>query len=327
MRHYFALVLVVVYATSSVGQDKQQQANSLISRIATLSDVRAAGSPPFSLKAKVQITASDGRTIEGIYDETWISRDQWRVEITVENEHRIEIVNQDKDYVVNVPATPVVSARIQGLMNLGRLSRVTVKVSKLKDGEIMGLKATCVIGQSETFCFDKDNGQLLSQSFITASEAVPKEWICRYGEYREFGNKSFPRAISCTENEHLKLQIRIVEVSQQDHADIKMFQPPDGATESRFYLCNIKTPPHVLSGPDSIASTHGFGSGNMAATLSITIDEGGHVLNPRVVNSGGPQVDHWAMNNVLGWRYQPGTCDGVPISTTINVQFGIHHGH
>jgi TonB family protein len=321
------LVFILVAGMFVLAEDKQQAANILTSRVAAISDIRSAGSPPFSLKADLKITASDGRTIDGSYVETWISRDQWRIEVVAGNEHRIEMVNQDKDYVLNVPELSLLSLRIQGQMNVAHVSKIPLRVSKLKDGEVMGLKARCVVGEPETLCFDQENGRLLSQAFLWVAEAGRTEWICQYGEYREFGSKVFQRAISCAENGHLKLQIRVAGVSQEDHADLKLFQPPEGATESKFFLCKVKTPPQVLSGPDSVDNPHGFGSGNMTAMVGIRIDESGRVLDPKIVRSGGPQVDHWAINSVLGWHYRPAMCDGVPISTTIDVQFGVHHGH
>jgi TonB family protein len=325
---FFSLCLAFVWiaAVFSPAVDKQQVAATLVSRAATQSDIRATGSLPFRLRAELKAVGGNTNSANGSYTETWLSAGQWRRETIIGDEHRIEVISEQKRYLSDPLKGLGLAGKVQFLMNIANISTLPLRVSKIKDGEITGLNAQCVIGQPETLCFDKENGRLLSRTFLTTEASGRTEWFCQYGDYQEFGNKSVPRAISCAANGKLRLQIRVAELSQQDHTDLKLFQPPEGATESEFLSCNRKTPPQVLSTPDP-DTPHGFGSGAIVVTLSVTVDENGHVRDPHVTNSGGPQSDHWAIDNVLGWRYKPATCDGVPISTEINILFTIRHGH
>ncbi len=57
------------------------------------------------------------------------------------------------------------------------------------------------------------------------------------------------------------------------------------------------------------------------ATLEITIDEKGRVLDPKVITSSGiDEFDHDALVAVQKWRFKPSTCDGKPVVTHIAVQ-------
>ncbi len=67
----FALTLI---APLSVAENKTEEAAALVARAKQLSDIRAADSPPFRLKANIMIVSDDGGSDKGTYVETWASQ-------------------------------------------------------------------------------------------------------------------------------------------------------------------------------------------------------------------------------------------------------------
>jgi len=63
--------------------EAQKSAEALLDRARRLSDIRSLNAPPFRLKLTFSFTGKHLDTVQGIYDEVWISNSRWRRETTV----------------------------------------------------------------------------------------------------------------------------------------------------------------------------------------------------------------------------------------------------
>jgi TonB family protein len=59
--------------------------------------------------------------------------------------------------------------------------------------------------------------------------------------------------------------------------------------------------------------------------IDFTVDEHGKVQNPRVLRSTNPSFDEPALDAVVNWRFKPGTTDGKPVSTHMQVPIQFAH--
>src|SRR3974390_824042 len=82
------LIFVCFFSIFAWAGDKEQPA-ALLQRASEVSDIRVPEASPFRLKARVQ-TYGDQPNV-GVYQLTWVSKDQWREEISVGNEKSIRI--------------------------------------------------------------------------------------------------------------------------------------------------------------------------------------------------------------------------------------------
>ena len=59
-------------------------------------------------------------------------------------------------------------------------------------------------------------------------------------------------------------------------------------------------------------------------TLSLVVDESGSVRDLQIVSPIGLGLDEKAVNAVSGWKFQPASKDGQPVSVEIVVETNFH---
>ena len=61
--------------------------------------------------------------------------------------------------------------------------------------------------------------------------------------------------------------------------------------------------------------------------VTVLIDEGGAVSDPKVVrSSGSSEFDRDAMGTVSRWKFKPAVCDGKAVAVHINVEVSSRTG-
>jgi len=89
---------------------------------------------------------------------------------------------------------------------------------------------------------------------------------------------------------------------------------PPYAEQSR---CPAVRPPRPLATP--VPALPKSGRGNLK--ISFVIGTDGHLHKMAVVNSAGRAADSKAFNALRQWRYEPATCNGVPMEAEGTVEF------
>lgn len=85
--------------------------------------------------------------------------------------------------------------------------------------------------------------------------------------------------------------------------------------------CESVQPPEALLTPDPpLASEHD----SLLVRVSFVIGADGRVHSAFVLYSGSADEDAAVLRAVLGWRYRPALCNGVPTDSEARIRFSIH---
>ncbi len=316
----------VVLRSTSFAEEIQKHADGMMQRAREFSDIRSQGAPAFRLRATFSFVGEDLATIQGTFNEVWISNSQWRRETVANDFRRVEVGGASRLWLLDEGKTfPVQAIRVSGLMEIFPSRSAKFEFESIMDRNAQDSSTECVItraaGQKKeksAFCFDKRSGGLVEKISPEPLRNRAADYACQYGAFQKFGNYSFPREIDCFLNGHQKLQVNIVDLSAEPSPDTALFTPPAGAIETGN--CSVKTePPKPVSTPDP---RFPLGSRDRSAmvSLSLIVDAKGKAQDVRVTRSGGKPFDDQAASTVRGWKFKPATCNGEPVGIQISVE-------
>jgi TonB family protein len=323
-------ILVVLIATLSFCEDNQARGEAMLERARAASDIRAPNAPAFRLKVTFSFIAENLETVTGTYSEWWISRTQWRRETVVADSRRIEIGGTDRRWLLETgPSLPEQVRRLPE-----SLDPVPPKSRRFGFGSILdpapeNSTAQCALTapnseqQRSAFCFHKPSGVLIQKVEPYPVGRRFAGYSCDYGAFRRFGNHSYSREMACFIEGHRKIEAKVTELSPEPSPDAALFKAPPEAVELDSCSTNI-TPPKAIFRPDP-ALPWRAGS-DRAVVLELIIGPKGRPQNLKVARSGGKAFDENALRTVRDWRFEPATCDGHPIATTIRVEIDFRLG-
>ena len=329
MMRYFVSILSLTLLTSlSFSENKNQQAAALIDHAKQLSDIRAEGAPAFVLRAEFKILRDPAHPITGSHTEIWASQSLFRTETLAGDFTKIEVINDRKRWELSSASeTPkdigfAASTIAYRLVGLSLDSRGSWKVIDRTSGS---WALRCIVGHDDGFggheelCFDRASGQFVAQSsaFISqgGGELVSK---CAFTDFQKFGIKMFPQTIQCVEGEKQVLVARVVQLAYVE-PDKSSFAALPGAKEFPNCPVGLKHA-EALEQPEPESRRSG------AVVVSLVVGTDGAVKDPKVVTSGGSELDDAALKAVRRWRFKPATCAGNPMEATINVAFNVRGG-
>ena len=323
MRLLASVLAIILLSAFSVAESKSEQAAALIAHAKQLSDIRAEGSPAFHLKAVIKIVTDDGVVSPGTYEETWVSPEMWRTEISAGSLRQTEVARNRKLSILSTwpLLTDFVSPRITAAREhlLGFQMNwlwLDYKPSKIEDRSSGIWSLRCVgvenpFGWTSEYCFDREKGTLVASS-STKKEAP---FVCTYMDYQKFGDKLFPTSIQCLKQGRPSLQAKVVELTKFQAADPVIFNPmpnarelsycPHGGTPAKVRTANMMSFHFPDQGPIFITFVVGPDSRPYDAVLSRS--------------SGNKAQDESALNSLKNWGFKVATCDGNPVSSEMQI--------
>jgi TonB family protein len=318
------LVLLAWLSTTSFAQNIQPRAEALIEHARQLSDIRSANAPAFRLKATFSFVGANLETVEGTYTEIWISPSRWRRETVAKDFRRIEVADSTRLYRLDSTEDfPARAARIPGLVAILPSTSDKFDFESLTEQMADGVAFQCAVTrpgphqERYAFCFDKKSGVLIEKASPEMRPHNLIEYSCYYDTFKKLGSFLFPGHLSCFQDRHRSVDVKVVELSLDQSPDHDLFTAPPGSIE----LANCSTkeiPPVTISAPQP---SFPFGTTeNTEVTLGLLIDIKGHPQTVTVTRSGGKQFDKVAVNTVRRWRFKPATCNGEPVPTQIAVE-------
>lgn len=310
-------LIVLLFAPMASARDRQKGAEALLRRAQEATDIRSDTSKPFRLRARFHFAGellSERAEVE--YIETWRSPEQWRREMSSPDFQQVEVGGRDKRWVLHdLIAEP---ARMRYIREWTQFSGFEVgKVALLTDSEGGGAGhclSSEVKGTEQTLCFDPATGLLTHRKLGTEPGAMS----CEYGDYQKFGQKTYPRTLSCSTTLGFTIDGVVTNLEEDDSSDDATRFAPTGGRE--WPVCGRISPPRWAHfwGPTPWHLGAPLARG-VGVSFAVGVD--GKPANITTVKSLGNHSDNAAMGIVRGWKFKPATCSGVPIPYTFEVVF------
>ena len=329
---YFALLLSRSYtqdlpAQDTYGEEVKKRAEALIEHARQLSDIRSPGSPAFSLKATFSFVGKDLETVHGNYTEVWLSNSQWRREIAVTDDRRIEVAGISRIWRVdNSPNFPEGAAQVPSLINMFPLGSSNLEIQSIVNHSQTNPPVECAITKPDSsrqksgFCFEQKSGALIERVSPEVRPGNTVENSCDYGSFHKIGGFWVAHEITCYQDRHRKLDIQIIDFSPAPSPDPTLFAAPPDAIE--LGDCPVSpVAPQPTSSPFGILMT--VDPDNISwVTVWFVVDTKGKTQHARVFGSspGKEKSDKDTLNRIRGWRFKPGTFNGEPMPTPITTR-------
>ncbi len=324
VRLIFGVWLGLLLSTISLAEDKQAEGERLIRHAEQISNIRSADARSFRLKANFALLGDGVSFEEGTYTETWVSHGRWRRESVWGSFHRTEVGTGKKRWVLDsTEEIPGKAGELGSLMNVLTVHQEPIKVAAIRDQNIQGVKARCVelkekrIGK-ETLCVDAQSGVLVLSNTPTMAMGKTVEYSCRYGQYEQFGDRTYPRHIECMEDGHRGIAVRVLDLSVEPSPDSASFVPPSGAEELSNCTDKLQAP-SVLKAPDpEFPKDEPQPLSPEVVWLIAGAD--GRPRHLKVARSIGRAFDGPALAAISLWVFKPAMCDGDPVAVPLNVE-------
>jgi TonB family protein len=323
-RHILSALLVLSVVPAPAQGKKRgdnQEALQLLDKARSLSDIRAPGSPPFRIEARVESAAlAPGKpNFVGTWMLTWQSPSQWREEVGFPGFNQVRVASQGKLWTYrSVPYEPVRVSQLSQLVDFRShwVLRSGQLVTALKEKKRNGISMRCVEVKGEPgpwrdLC--ADTATLLPvwvEPFARTTLSVP---FTEYADYAPWGSRQFPRSMRAYEGSHLILAVQ-AQIGPETGADPSLFTPPaqavewDWCPEAELPRLLSSVPPHY---PDAARQ-----SGQEAVvSVYVVIEPDGTPGDLAVARSAGRDFDASTLSSVRQWRYRPAMCGSTPIPT------------
>jgi hypothetical protein len=318
-----ALILLLVGSVHG-GEKTAAQAAQLLSEAIQLSDIRAPGSTPFRLNARLVGTEDKDHPIEATYSLEWQSPTSWRDELSATNYEEVRVARGDHLFISRKPSNPIAA-----LFHLRRLIEFPVRpdlsaimrVEKLSEKRSHGNLQRIV----EVSAYDRFSIRVfLGESLPTISRIENNGVLypgypfnnfgssLDYQDYQEFHGRQFPHKLIQRNSGRASGEVEILEVTDAP-PQATSFDPPPDARWTRW--CAHPTPAHPILNRDPVLLTPPplFRSGALQIYGIIGTDGLWHNLT--VLKSEGEAIDSYFLKSFAGTKYSPATCDGTPVET------------
>lgn len=304
----------VFLASSS---DELQQGMALMAKAVDLENLRAQGAKSFHLSMKIHARQVGSDPADGSYDETWISPDIWRREITFRDFHQLEVGDSNSKWVSrNLDFRPRVAsltaAAIETFMrpDLMPEERILSVHGKTRNG----IALQCIQVRKE---HSRDRQLCFESSGALVSHERGNQRI-EYEGYRRAGDKVLPSEIIFFEDGNRVLSIDVGELDSvndpvpqffERSADAKEFAPCERWLEE----ATTKVPPRY---PEDARRAHDEGT----VVLYVLLKADGRVQRLRVIRGVTKSLDLATLDSVRQWVYPPAHCGTAGLQSETEVQ-------
>lgn len=291
------------------------EAGDLIKRAQQLSDIRTA---PFILKAHVK--SFQPKPLEGTYILRWFNHSQWRSDLTIANATYSQVRNGDASW--RSKDSGELASLQQQLAGLEPWSSLKIfsdeRLRKVEQQQTQLIQLTCVAIEGDgrsarKLCVDAASGLLVGQKSAAGGE--------QFANYLSFRDKQFPQTWQRFVGPALALEVQVDEMAALEEADlVKALTPPPDSEPWSF--CEDLRAPRVTYSPDPLFPEKARSEDKKEGlvVLWLVVRANGKPDLIKVARPAGYGFDGEAMAAVRQWRFRPGTCDGKPVDTQINVE-------
>jgi hypothetical protein len=332
----------IVAAQAPNTSDKQQKGIALIARAEQVQKLLAPDTGPFHLRAHVKLSGLIAGDREGDYYLGAASPGQWFEQARFPGYTELTGLSDGQAWRKrNVIDKPYRFHEVTQLLNPAHHLKLpgSAEITKLWQKEIRGVTAFCIeasptselwqkdmagkaaispVGISKdsqvTLCFDPVAGTLLTATY---SPGMPR---FEYEGQVALGNKVFPKVLRCYEGADLVVEATVQELAAEQNVDPAAFAPKAGA--EKWPHCEDPEPPRLVQKKEVEHLAEAKVRREYGTVLCLAeIGTDGLIHDFAIVQGRGSNVNSGITIALKGWRYTPGTCNGVPVPTEIYLAY------
>jgi len=312
-------LLIVLLAEAAMADSKEETAEGIFRRATEKSGPVAAAKGPYRIQYKLTFHGAAAGPVEGTLSEAWLSRHQWRREVSMPGFSETEVSDGPSTWIARKPhlfEPPGVEQLLAALEFVAevRLVGTTEKISKIREDTHGGARLQCIeierpdvlasMGK-KSLCFDEGSGALVR---IKDGD--------RRTEFSEFENREgavIARKVQQFRGAELAAEAELSSLVPQATATAGLLDRP--ADSRQFNNCNGRvTPGRLIERTNPVypwAARVGRQTGSVEIYLVIDID--GMPKDMEIVRGSSKLLDDAAVEAIRKWRYEPYKCGGIPV--------------
>ena len=317
----------------------KEEAKALVERSNKLTSLRAFGSAPFHIHAKVKSYGPKGQNIQGTYELWWASLDRWREEINWGDKSFARIANNNRLWIIGADTYRLDTLHVTEL--LGFSSRIGIpadrSIDRVQAKQIGGVPAICMrlfhfssapgeasiagtgllimspLNVERSACWDAATG--LPLRIEAGSDRV------ELGNYSAIGDKQFPHKLHELRGGKTLIEVELDSLELLDVMTTDALTPPGGTSAKPWCVNMISPTPLRFGNASSTTSLPGGGFNTPLPTellgrelVVFRVDEAGRAVDVHAFTTGGEvSFKDRERLTLLESRFRPATCDGRPV--------------
>jgi TonB family protein len=315
--------------------DEKSAPAELIQRARQQEDLRAKGSSPFELSAKIAVHGNRKR-LQGEYRVWWQAKDRWVEKITIGDFQRVRFgVPGGFRQLRSLNFSPQVVFDFEKAIGMAGDLRISPEemLGTIRSRGIDGVDLSCVDirdvktnGFLRELCMNTSTGLLMRIIFGEGGEATTNPTVVAYSQFSNVSGKTYPLHMRLEEKHGYSLEISFEVVGNASTAARELPAVPEKA--EFWEHCDIEdtTPARLVTkiSPDYPQWTR---MARQEGTVSFygLIEKDGSVSHLKVLQSASTALDQSAGAALQQWKYEPATCGGSPVrvETIIDVIFSL----
>jgi TonB family protein len=311
------LILLCAFSFPLFASGKEKnQGEQILEEAKAKTDIR--DTSPFEMKANLTIDQK-GQPIDGSYLFIWNGPTQWREEIVFPGYTEIQVGGKEVVYVKrSMDFMPYKIYQLHEVLAYGSHFGVgpVEKIKRTHDRDLNGKKALCVelvagsSFSSRDVCVDASTGAVIREAPFMDSDFEP------------FGQKLFPRLMSYVEHGKTLIEVKITGLDKTEPLPPSAFSAPSGAISKP--TCASPGKGRLVKRVDpQYPPAERFARAQGTVTLYGVIGADGALHGLQVVSGVTSGLNQASLDAVQQWRYEPYTCNGVPIDveSVVSVNF------
>jgi hypothetical protein len=328
------LALLGLFCSARGGERRSEQAEKLLSEAVQLSDIRAPGSAPFRLNARLIGTEEKKHSVEATYSLEWQSPTSWRDEINAPDYKEVRVARNDRLFISRNPSNPVSQFfHLRQLIDLPIRFDLNpiMRIEKLSEKQIHGTSQSIV----EVSAYKQFSIKVYINDSLPTISRIENNGILyptypfkgfesslEYEDYKEFHGRQFPRKLIHLNSGRTTGEVEIIGLAEAPSQTTSFDLPPDARW---IRWCAHPSPAHAIPNRDPVplAPPSQFRPGAHVQIYGI-IGTDGIWRNLTVLRSEGEVVDSYFLKTLAGTKYSPSTCDSTPVETEEIRDFEYH---
>lgn len=333
---------VIVAAQTPAAGNQQSKGIALIARAELVQKLLTPDTGPFHLRAHVKLSGLLTGDREGDYFFAAASPGQWFEQTRFPGYTEVTGLSDGQSWRKrNVIDKPYRFHEVTRLLNPAHHLKLpgSVKITRLWQKEIRGITAFCIeasptsdLWQKDmagkaaispvsiskdsqvTLCFDPVAGTLLTATYLAG---MPR---FEYEGQVTLGNKVFPKVLRCYEGGDLSVEATVEDLAADPVMDPAAFAPKAGA--EKWPHCENPEPPRLVQKEEVEHLAAAKARREFGTVLCLAeIGTDGLIHDFAIVQGRGINVNSGVSIALQGWRYTPGTCNGVPVPTEVYLAY------